>query len=120
MTLGFLCLRVSTKQTASVPLDYVCNAFIVMAAFAAADKPEHIPIYNLSLCGDAAPTWYESIRLVEIAQLEYPSMKVVRPHPNVQRERISRIRYEITKLITHWMFAIFIDCIIFCLGYKPV
>ena len=32
----------------------------------------------------------------------------------------SRIRYNIQAFFFHWLPALILDCLLFCLGYKPV
>lgn len=108
------------KKVSFIPVDMTCNALIVSAWHLATTRPKDIQIYHLSSEPHNTPPLVDVVEYFVLAQRDSPSMKVVRPHAGVPQQRPSRLRLWLTILISHLLFAYFVDTIIWILGYKPM
>ena len=108
------------KRISFIPVDMTCNALIVSAWYTATTRPKDIQIYHLSSEPHNTPPVIEVVKSFIVAQRKCPSMKIVRPHAGVPESRPSRLRLWLTILISHFLFAYFVDSIIWVMGYKPM
>ncbi|CAG2168842.1 unnamed protein product [Oppiella nova] len=108
------------KRVSFIPVDMTCNALITSAWHMATARPPDVQIYHLSSEPHNTPPLVDVVESFVLAQQDSPSIKVVRPHAGVPHTRPSRLRLWMTILISHLMFAYFVDAIIWLFGYKPI
>lgn len=115
-----ICDYDTDKKISFIPVDMTTNAMIATAWHLATARPKHIQVYHLSSDPDNTPPLVDVVEAFALAQKSSPSIKVVRPHAGVPKARPSRLRLWLTKMISHLLFAYFVDTIIWILGQKPM
>jgi len=108
------------KRISFIPVDFTCNALIVAAWYIASHKPKDIQIYHLASEPHNTPPVQEMIEYFRVAQKDSPSMKIIRPHAGLPKTKPSKLRVWLTMMISHLLFAYFVDSIIWILGHKPM
>ena len=103
-----------------IPVDMVSNALIVSAWHLGTTRPNDIQIYHLSSEPHNTPPILQISKYCRQKQNECPSIKIVRPIAGIPQSRPSRLRIWITILVSHLMFAYFVDAIIWLLGHKTM
>ena len=63
-------------------------------------------------------TWGQLSDYAREKALQAPPIRLVRPILEIQKKRANPINLFLTKLISHILFAYFVDFIIMLLGYK--
>lgn len=101
-----------------IPVDVVCNGLIVIAWDMATriEKPEKIPVYNLTQMEMEPTTWQEVVNIAKRVNAEYPFETMLwYPGGNVHSSKYIHNFIDIT---FHWIPAYFIDFLLLLLGRK--
>lgn len=106
-----------------IPVDLVVNSLLVLGAHTAlfpSREPPHRVVHITS--GQQNPiTWGQILDYARMSALEKPSMKVVRPiakNPVVARNRLGRLRHQLVKIFSHYLFALLLDLVLLLTGHR--
>lgn len=105
-----------------IPVDFVSNSLIVIAAHTANSALERNLVYHLTTGSKNPLTWGKLLDWCQITIKTKPFLKQIRPlasKPVVSNNLYGRISHEMTKIFSHYCFAMFADCIVMLCGHRP-
>jgi len=109
----------STCKIDIIPVDIASNAMIAVAWSLGTSEANGLKVYNLT-SGDTNPiTFGEFFYLGRKALIKAPSIKIVRPPAKLDKTtKQNTIQLFLIKYFSEYLFALFLDMILFVLGYK--
>ncbi|XP_037955528.1 putative fatty acyl-CoA reductase CG5065 [Teleopsis dalmanni] len=111
-------MLIDTRQKSEViPVDYAINGLVTIPyKFSIEDRPNDIPVYNITCADHRKIPWGEVIELSKKIGYQYPvEAGLWYPDGCITT---NRFHHQINVLLFHWMPAYFIDFILFILGQK--
>lgn len=104
-----------------IPVDVCANAMIAAAWHVSKSAAIKAQIFNVATChvnGDW--TWGEIFEELRPYAWEAPPTRAIRrPFPLPRGTTQSKLRISYSKAISHLFFAMFVDFVLKCIGYKP-
>ncbi|XP_055374528.1 uncharacterized protein LOC129607522 [Condylostylus longicornis] len=106
-----------TCKSEVIPVDYAINGLITIAyEFATEEKPETVPVYNITCAEHRKQYWGDVIKLGKKIGYQYPlSAGLWYPDGCITT---NRLHHNINVLLFHWLPAYIIDFILLVLGQK--
>lgn len=109
----------STGYGDFLPVDIAVNGMLVSTWNFIANRDKEKRIYHLTSSAEIKVSWEEVITMGRWIVSNKLPLNGVMWYPGGSMKS-SRLYHNICMILYHWIPAILIDCLLFCLGYKPV
>lgn len=117
-------MLLNLKCTADVvPVDYVVNCMIVMAAHVGSLSFAERKLVAHFTTGERNPlSWGQLLDYSKASVMKKPFLKQIRPiakRPVASDTFFGRVEHQLTKIFSHYCFALAADSLILLCGYRP-